>query len=72
MAKEEGIIVEGVVSEVLGGDRFRVTLENGMEVLAHLSGKIRKHFIRILAADRVQVEVSPYDLTRGRIVYRHK
>ncbi|MDR0515874.1 MAG: translation initiation factor IF-1 [Fibromonadaceae bacterium] len=72
MAKEEGIQVEGSVIEVLGNDLFRVSLDNGHEVLAHLSGKMRKNFIRILLSDRVTVELTPYDLTRGRIIYRFK
>ncbi|MCL2282728.1 MAG: translation initiation factor IF-1 [Fibromonadales bacterium] len=72
MAKEEGIQVEGSVLEVLGNDLFRVSLDNGHEVLAHLSGKMRKNFIRILLSDRVTVELTPYDLTRGRIIYRFK
>lgn len=72
MAKEEGIQVEGNVTEALGNDLFRVALENGHEVLAHLSGKMRKNFIRILLSDRVTVELTPYDLTRGRIIYRFK
>jgi translation initiation factor IF-1 len=72
VAKEEGIQVEGSVIEVLGNDLFRVSLDNGHEVLAHLSGKMRKNFIRILLSDRVTVELTPYDLTRGRIIYRFK
>ena len=73
MAKvEEKIQVEGVVTEALPGTQFKVRLDNGHEVLAYLSGKMRKYYIRILLGDRVKVEVSPYDLTRGRIVYRHK
>ncbi|MCL2100207.1 MAG: translation initiation factor IF-1 [Fibromonadales bacterium] len=72
MAKEEGIQVEGSVAEVLGNDLFRVSLDNGHEVLAHLSGKMRKNFIRILLSDRVTVELTPYDLKRGRITYRFK
>jgi len=72
VAKEEGIQVEGSVTEVLGNDLFRVSLDNGHEVLAHLSGKMRKNFIRILLSDRVTVELTPYDLTRGRIIYRFK
>ena len=70
--KEDHIEVEGVVSVVLPGTMFRVELESGHEVLAHISGKIRLNFIRILPGDRVRVELSPYDLTRGRIVYRHR
>ena len=72
MAKEEAIEVEAVVSEPLPNAMFKVQLENGHEVLAHISGKMRKHFIRILPGDRVRVELSPYDLNRGRIVYRLK
>lgn len=71
MAKEEPIRVEAVVKEALPNGMFRVALENGHEVLAHVSGKIRMHFIRILPGDKVAVEMSPYDLDRGRIVYRH-
>jgi translation initiation factor IF-1 len=70
--KEEGIRVEGVVDDALPNAVFKVKLENGHEVLAHVSGKMRMHFIRILPGDRVQVELSPYDLTRGRITYRYK
>ncbi len=70
MAKEEPIRVEAVVREALPNARFRVELENGHEVLAHVSGKMRMNFIRILPGDRVTVEISPYDLTKGRIVYR--
>jgi len=72
MAKEEGISVEGTVVEPLPNAMFRVELENGHLVLAHVSGKMRKYFIRILPGDRVTVELSPYDLTRGRITYRAK
>jgi translation initiation factor IF-1 len=73
MAKEDGKIqVEGTVVEALPGTQFRVRLETGHEVLAYLSGKMRKYYIRILLGDRVKVEMSPYDLTRGRIVYRQK
>lgn len=70
--KEQGIEVQGVVSENLPNAMFRVKLESGHEVLAHVSGKIRMNFIRILPGDRVLVELSPYDLTRGRILYRYK
>ena len=69
---EEKIKVEGKIIEALPGTQFRVKLDNGHEVLAYLSGKMRKYYIRILLGDRVQVEMSPYDLTRGRIVYRYK
>ena len=72
MAKEELIEVEGVVKEALPNAMFRVVLDNGHLVLAHISGKIRMHFIRILPGDRVKVELSPYDLTRGRITFRCK
>ncbi len=72
MAKEEAIEVEGVVTEALPNAMFRVELDNGHKVLAHISGKMRKNFIRILEGDRVSVEISPYDLTRGRITYRFK
>lgn len=68
--KEEGIIVEGKVLETLPNAMFRVELENGHKVLAHVSGKMRMHFIRILPEDKVTVELSPYDLTRGRIMRR--
>lgn len=70
--KEEKIEMEGTVVEALPGTQFRVELENGHEVLAYLSGKMRKYYIRILLGDRVRVELSPYDLTRGRITYRYK
>lgn len=73
MAKDDDkILVEGTVIEALPGTQFKVRLENGHEVLAYLSGKMRKYYIRILLGDKVRVEMSPYDLTRGRIVYRHK
>jgi len=72
MAKEKGIEVEGVVNETLPNAMFRVELDNGMNVLAHISGKMRMNYIRILPGDRVMVELSPYDLTRGRITYRNK
>lgn len=71
-AKEEAIEVEGTVLEPLPNAMFRVELENGHKVLAHISGKMRMHYIRILPGDRVTVELSPYDLTRGRITYRYK
>jgi translation initiation factor IF-1 len=70
--KEQGIEVQGVIAENLPNAMFRVKLESGHEVLAHVSGKIRMNFIRILPGDRVLVELSPYDLTRGRILYRYK
>ena len=72
MTKEEAISVEGAVSELLPNAMFLVRLDNGSDVLAHASGKMRKFFIRILAGDKVKVELSPYDLTRGRITYRMK
>lgn len=73
MAKEEDKIqVEGLVIEALPGTQFRVRLDNGHEVLAYLSGKMRKYYIRILLGDRVKVDMSPYDLSRGRITYRAK
>ena len=71
MPKEETVQVEGKVIEPLPNALFRVELENGHQVLAHISGKMRMHFIRILPGDRVTVELSPYDLSRGRIVYRY-
>ncbi|CAN5673897.1 translation initiation factor IF-1 [soil metagenome] len=70
--KEEGIQVEGAVIEPLPNAMFRVELDNGHRVLAHISGKMRMHYIRILPGDRVLVELSPYDLTRGRVIYRYK
>ena len=70
MAKEESIRVEAVVKEALPNAMFKVVLENGHEVLAHVSGKMRMHYIRILPGDTVTVELSPYDLMKGRIVYR--
>mgnify|MGYP002654323414 CR=1 FL=1 len=72
MSKEELVEMGGVVSEVLPQTRFRVTLENGVEVTAYASGKMRKHRIRILAGDHVTLEMSPYDLSKGRINFRHK
>ena len=72
MANESGIELSGVVVECLRDARFMVELPNGHRVLAHISGKIRKNFISIVLGDRVQVELSPYDLTRGRIVFRHR
>ncbi|HEX9156846.1 MAG: translation initiation factor IF-1 [Syntrophaceae bacterium] len=72
MAKEEPIEVEGRVIETLPNAMFRVELENGHRVLAHISGKMRMHFIKILPGDKVTIELSPYDLTRGRITYRSK
>jgi translation initiation factor IF-1 len=72
VAKEEVITVEGTVVETLPNAMFRVELDNGHRILAHISGKMRMHFIKILPGDKVSVELSPYDLTRGRIVYRGK
>ena len=72
MSAEQAIEVEGTISAVLPGTMFRVKLDNQHEVLAHISGKMRMHFIRILPGDKVTVEMSPYDLTRGRITYRFK
>ena len=72
LAKEESIEVEGTVLEPLPNAMFRVELDNGHKILAHISGKMRMHFIRILVGDKVKVQLSPYDLTRGRITYRYK
>jgi translation initiation factor IF-1 len=72
MGKEEKIYMEGTVVEALPNTQFRVELDNGHEVLAYLSGKMRRYYIRVLLGDRVRVELSPYDLSRGRIVYRYK
>lgn len=72
MAKEESIKVDGTIVETLPNASFRVELENGHKVLAHISGKMRMHFIKILPGDKVTVELSPYDLSRGRITYRYK
>ena len=71
MAKEEKIQVEGEVTDSMPNAMFKVRLENGHDIIATLSGKMRVHYIRILPGDRVTVDISPYDLTRGRIVYRH-
>jgi len=70
MAKEEGIEMEGTVIDTLPNTMFRVELENGHVVTAHISGKMRKHYIRILTGDKVTVQLTPYDLTKGRIVFR--
>jgi len=70
--KEDAIVLEGTIIESLPNAMFRVELENGHKVLAHISGKMRMHYIRILPGDKVQVELTPYDLTRGRITYRYK
>ena len=72
MAKEEVIVWDGVVKEPLPNAMFKVELDNGHEILAHISGKMRMNFIRILPGDRVKLEISPYDLSRGRIIYRAK
>ena len=70
MAKEEAIEMEGIVTEALPNTTFRVELENGHSIIAHISGKMRKHYIRILTGDTVTVEMTPYDLTKGRIIFR--
>jgi translation initiation factor IF-1 len=70
MAKEEALLVQGKVTQALANTQFRVKLENGHEVIAHIAGKMRKNFIRILPGDVVTVAISPYDLTKGRITYR--
>ncbi|MCY4377744.1 MAG: translation initiation factor IF-1 [Spirochaetaceae bacterium] len=72
MAKEDAIEVEGTVRESLPNTMFRIELQNGHRILAHLSGKMRKHYIRIVPGDRVKVALSPYDLNRGRIIYRER
>jgi translation initiation factor IF-1 len=72
MPKEEAIKVDGTIIETLPNASFRVELENGHKVLAHISGKMRMHFIKILPGDKVTIELSPYDLSRGRITYRYK
>ena len=72
MAKEEAFEVDGTVTQALANTRFRVELETGDEVLAHVAGRMRKHFISIVPGDKVRVELSPYDLTKGRIVYRER
>ncbi len=72
MAKQEKIEAMGTVTEALKGTKFRIELDNGHEVIGYLSGKMRRYYIRILLGDRVKVELSPYDLNRGRIVYRYK
>ncbi len=72
MAKQSSIEQEGVINEALSNAMFRVELDNGHEVIAHISGKMRMHYIRILPGDRVKLEMSPYDLSKGRIVYRYK
>lgn len=72
MASDDAIEVNGVVIKVMPATMYRVKLDNGHEVLAHISGKMRKFFIKIAAGDKVTLEISPYDLTKGRIIYRHK
>jgi translation initiation factor IF-1 len=72
MPKDDAVQLEGTVKELLAGTMYRVELENGHVVLAHISGKMRQNFIRISLGDKVTVEVSPYDLTKGRITFRHK
>lgn len=72
MAKEDVIEVEGIVTETLPNTHFKVKLENGYEVIAHISGKLRMNYIKILPGDKVKLELSPYDLTKGRIVWRDK
>ncbi|WP_047999196.1 translation initiation factor IF-1 [Lactiplantibacillus herbarum] len=72
MAKEDVIEIQGIIKETMPNAMFKVELENGAEILAHVSGKIRMHYIRILPGDKVTVEMSPYDLTKGRITYRFK
>ena len=72
MGAEQPIEVEGTITSVLPGTMFRVTLDNQHEVLAHISGKMRKHFVRLTTGDRVKMEMSPYDLSKGRITYRLK
>jgi len=72
LVAKDAIEIEGTVTEVLPNATFRVKLENDHEVLAYLSGKMRQHYIRVLAGDRVKIEMSPYDLTRGRVTYRYK
>lgn len=71
MAKEELLEMSGVVSEILPDSRYRVTLDNGHDLVAYSAGKMRKHHIRIIAGDKVSLEISPYDLTKGRITFRH-
>lgn len=72
MPKEKPLEVEGVVTEALANTRFRVRLESGHSIIAHVAGKMRKHFIRIVPGDKVRIELSPYDLTKGRITYRER
>jgi translation initiation factor IF-1 len=72
MPKQSNIEMDGTIVEALSNARFRVELENGHKVLAHISGKMRMHYIRILPGDKVKLEMTPYDLTKGRIIYRYK
>ena len=72
MPKEKALEVDGVVTEALANTRFRVQLESGHTIIAHVAGRMRKHFIRIVPGDKVRVELSPYDLTKGRITYRER
>ena len=72
MAKQEAIKMDGVITDTLPNATFKVKLDNGVEILAHISGKMRMHYIKILVGDRVTVELSPYDLSKGRISYRYK
>ncbi len=72
MAKVDNIEIDGEVVEILPGTKFRVKLENDHEIIAHLSGKMRMHYIRILTGDKLKLEISPYDLSKGRIIYRYK
>jgi translation initiation factor IF-1 len=72
LVKQDSIKVDGTITEILPNTTFKVKLENGHEILAHISGKMRMHYIRILQGDKVSVELSPYDLTKGRITYRYK
>jgi translation initiation factor IF-1 len=72
MPKSDNIEVEGIVQDILSGGKFKVIIENDLEIIAHLSGKMRMNYIRILEGDKVKVEISPYDLTKGRITYRYK
>ncbi len=72
MSKQATILQDGVITDALPNAMFRVKLENGHEILAHISGKMRMHYIRILPGDKVKIEMSPYDLTKGRITYRYK
>jgi translation initiation factor IF-1 len=72
MAKQKAIEQDGIIIEALGNAMFRVELENGHKIIAHISGKMRMHYIKILTGDKVKIEMSPYDLTKGRIIFRYK